>query len=182
MTPLLKNNEQFASSYTPVPLAPPAAQVVVLTCVDHRIDPEPMLGIQPGDALVFRNAGGRVNQSVIEEIAYLAYLVGLLSGGAEPPETLFEVAVIHHNQCGTGLLGDPDFKRKVAAATGVSEAALEATAVPDPEVTVKTDVERLLASPLIASNISISGHIYDITTGRISTLLEARHPQPADQA
>src|SRR5262249_43801799 len=107
MTPLLKNNEVFADSYTPVPLAPPAAQVVVLTCVDHRLDPEPMLGIQPGDALVFRNAGGRVNQSVIEEIAYLAYLVNMLSGDQEP-ETLFEIAVIHHNQCGTGFLGDPD--------------------------------------------------------------------------
>ena len=62
-------------------------------------------------------------------------------------DTLFEVAVIHHTQCGTGFLADPGFRRQAAEATGLPEAALEASAVADPHVTVRADVERLLASP-----------------------------------
>ena len=84
MTPLLEYNEQFAQTFTPVPLGVPAAQVIVITCLDHRVDPAIVLGLQLGDAPVLRNAGGRVTQAVIEEIAYLAYLGRRLAGGTPP--------------------------------------------------------------------------------------------------
>ena len=57
MTPLLERNEQFARTYTPVALGLPAAQMVVVTCLDHRVDPAIVLGLQLGDAPVIRNAG-----------------------------------------------------------------------------------------------------------------------------
>ena len=63
MTPLLERNEQFAAAYTPVPLGPAAAQVVIVTCLDHRVDPAITLGLRLGDAPVIRNAGGRVAPS-----------------------------------------------------------------------------------------------------------------------
>ena len=69
MTPLLKRNEQFASTYTPGPLGPPAAQVVIVTCLDHRVDPAIVLGLQLSDAVVIRNTGGRVTPAVIDDIA-----------------------------------------------------------------------------------------------------------------
>jgi len=59
------------------------------------------------------------------------------------------------------------------------EAALEATAVADPHITVAADVERLLASPLLPPQMSVSGHVYDVETGRVTTIVDARHPQPA---
>ena len=58
MKPLLERNEQFARTYTPVPLGLPAAQILVVTCLDHRVDPAIVLGLQLGDAPVIRNAGG----------------------------------------------------------------------------------------------------------------------------
>jgi hypothetical protein len=70
--------------------------------------------------------------------------------------------VVHHTQCGAGLLADSGFRQQAAAATGLSEPELEATAVTDPEITVKADVERLLASPLLSPKVSVSGHAYDI--------------------
>src|ERR1700745_3625481 len=82
MTPLLEHNEQFARAFTPVPLGLPAAQVILITCLDHRVDPALPLGLRLGDAPVLRNAGGRVTQPVIEEIAYLAFLGRRLAGGA----------------------------------------------------------------------------------------------------
>ena len=176
MTPLLEHNEQFARTYTPVPLGLPAAQVIVVTCLDHRVDPAITLGLKLGDAPVLRNAGGRVTQPVIEEIAYLAFLGRRLSGGQLAGDSSVEVAVIHHTQCGTGFLADPGFRREASEATGVDEAALEASAVADPHATVAADVERLLASPLLPPQMGVSGHVYDVETGRVTTVVDARYP------
>jgi carbonic anhydrase len=169
MTPLLARNEQFAQTYTPMALGMPAAQVLVVTCLDHRVDPAIVLGLQLGDAPVIRNAGGRVTQAVIDDVVYLAFLAEQLFGGQLEADRLFEVAVIHHTQCGTGFLADPGFRHQAAEATGRPEAALEASAVADPHATVKADVERLLAAPLLSPKVTVSGHVYDIATGRVTT-------------
>jgi carbonic anhydrase len=102
MTPLLEHNEQFARAFTPVPLGLPTAQVILITCLDHRVDPALTLGLKLGDAPVLRNAGGRVTEPVIEEIAYLAFLGRRLAGGPVDGDKSVEVAVIHHTQCGGG--------------------------------------------------------------------------------
>jgi len=174
MTPMLERNEQFAGNYAPVPLAPPATQTVIVACMDHRVDPAIVLGLQLGDAQVIRNSGGRVTQAVIDDIAFLAYLAEHVFGAHD---TLFEVAVIHHTQCGTAFLADPGFRQRTAAATGLGEAALEASAVPDPHATVKADVERLLTSPALSPKVSVSGHVYDIATGRVTTILDSQYPR-----
>jgi carbonic anhydrase len=174
--PLLERNAEYARTYSPAALGLPAVPVLVVTCLDHRIDPALVLGLHLGDAPVIRNAGGRVTPAVIDDIAYLAFLAEQWRGGAD---ALFEVAVIHHTQCGTGLLADPGFRDRAASATGLSSAALEASTVADPQATVTTDVERLLSSPLLSPKVSVSGHVYDIATGRVTMTVDARYPQPA---
>ena len=178
MTSLLERNEQFAASYTPAPLGPPAAQLLILACLDHRADPAAILGLRLGDAIVIRNTGGRVTEAVIDDIAYLTYLAGQLFGEQAFAASGYEVAIIQHTQCGAGFLADPGFRRHAAAATGIPEATLEASAVDDPHTTVKADVQRLLASPLLHPAVRVSGHVYDIATGRLTTTMDARHPQP----
>jgi carbonic anhydrase len=175
LTPLLRRNEQFASTYRPTPLGLPAQQTLIVTCLDHRVDPALFLGLEVGDAPVIRNAGGRVTQAVIDDIAFLGLLAGQLGAGQDGDQ-LFEVAVIHHTQCGTGFLADPNFRRQAAAATGLPEAVLEASAVIDPEATVRADVARLLAAPTLPPRASVSGHVYDVATGRLATILDARQP------
>jgi len=177
MTPLLARNEQFARTYTPAALSVPAEQLLVVTCLDHRVDPAIVLGLQLGDAPVIRNAGGRVTQAVIDDIAFFGFLAKQLFGGQEAADTLFEVAVIHHTQCATGFLADPGFRRQAAEATGLADAALAAAAVADPHATVQADVERLLTSPVLTPKVSVSGHVYDIATGRLTTTVDARYPE-----
>jgi carbonic anhydrase len=179
MTSLLERNEQFARTYAPEALGIPAQQVLIVACLDHRVDPAVVLGLRQGDAPVIRNAGGRVTPAVIDDIAFLGFLAEQLFGGPGAADTLFEVAVVHHTQCATGFLADPGFRRQCAEATGLAEAALEASAVADPQATVRADVERLLASPLLSPKVSVSGHVYDIATGRVTTCADARYPQPA---
>jgi carbonic anhydrase len=173
MTPLLENNEWLAHDFAPVPLGVPKARVIVVTCLDHRLDPAKFLGLELGDAPVIRNAGGRVTESVVNDIAYLAFLAGQVFGVEGP---LFEIAVIHHTQCGTGFLADPGFRDRAADATGISVQALAASQVGDPTVTVKEDVERLLASPVFPREASVSGHVYDVDTGRVTMVVDAQSP------
>jgi carbonic anhydrase len=176
LSPLLERNEQFARTYTPATLGIPAEQVVIVTCLDHRVDPAIVLGLQLGDAPVIRNVGGRVTQAVIDDIAYFAFLAEQLFGGQGATDTLFEVAVIHHTQCGTGFLADASFRHQAAEATGLPERALEASAVADPHATVSEDVELLLTAPSLPPKVSVSGHVYDIATGRLTTTVDARYP------
>lgn len=178
LTPLLERNEQFARTYSPAALGLPVVPVLVVTCLDHRVDPAIVLGLQLADAPVIRNAGGRVTDAVIDDIAYLSFLAEQLRGGEGEADTLFEVAVIHHTYCGTGFLADPSFRQRAAEATGLSEAELETSAVAEPHATVKADVERLLASPLLSAKVSVSGHVYDIATGLVTVTIDARYPQP----
>jgi len=150
--------------------------MVIVSCLDHRVDPAITLRLQLGDAPVIRNAGGRVTQAVIDDISFLAYLAEQLFGAQVEGDRLFEVAVIHHTQCGTGLLADPGFRHQVAEATGLAEAALGASAVADPHITVKADVEHLLAAPSLSPKVSVSGHVYDIATGHLTPTVDARYP------
>jgi len=150
--------------------------MLIVSCLDHRVDPAIVLGLRLGEAPVIRNAGGRVTQAVIDDLAYLAFLAGQLFGGQDADDRLFEVAVVHHTQCGTSLLADPSFRHQAAEATGLPEAALAASTVADPHITVQADVERLLTAPSPSPKVSVSGHVYDIATGRLTTTVDARYP------
>jgi carbonic anhydrase len=176
MTALLDRNERFARTYSPADLGVPATGLFIVTCLDHRVDPAIVLGLELGDAPVIRNAGGRVTQAVIDDVSFLGFLAEQLFGGQGGTGPLFEVAVVHHTQCGTGLLADPAFRHRAAEATGLPETALQDSAVTDPHVTVKTDVERLLTAPSLPPKVSVSGHVYDIATGRLTTTVDACYP------
>jgi len=109
-------------------------------------------------------------------VAYLAFLGRRMAGGDLTEDMGVEVAIIHHTQCGTGFLADPDFRYEASQATGVDEDALEASTVAEPHSTVKTDVELLLSSPLLPPMMGVSGHVYDVETGRVTTVVDTRYP------
>src|ERR1700736_4442248 len=100
--------------------------------------------------------------------------IGYLSDNVVSPQgARFEVAVVHHNQCGTHFLADKDFRSGFVDRIGGDDAAIAAQAVVDPEQTVRFDVELLRSSTILPSTITISGHVYDVTTGLITTILPA---------
>lgn len=168
LTPLLERNKAFAQTGAHAGLTPvPKHQVFVITCMDGRVDPAHVLGVELGDALVFRNTGGRVTDEAITEIAFIATLTETMFGDDAPP---FEVAVIHHTACGSGFLADEGFRRTFADRIGADERDLSALAVTDPTETVTVDVERLTSSPLLPRQWSVSGHVYDVDTGLVTTV------------
>jgi carbonic anhydrase len=143
--------------------------VYVITCLDPRTDPSAFLGLQLGDAMVVRNAGGRVSADVLKDLAYIGYLSRTLVPGGPR----FEVAVVHHTQCGTRFLADDKFRRGFADLIGGDDAALAREAVTDPEQTVRFDVELLCSAAVLPDTITVSGHVYDVTTGLVTTIIPA---------
>jgi carbonic anhydrase len=147
----------------------PKLRLFVITCLDPRTDPAQFLGLGLSDAMVVRNVGGRVTPEVINDVAF----IGQIGETVVPDGPLFEVAVIHHNQCGTGALADDNFRRRYAERIGVDESTLHDHAVLDPAATVRTDVERLRSAPAVSRRVSVSGHVYDVVTGLVETILAA---------
>src|SRR4051812_21377386 len=139
----------------------PTLRLFVITCLDPRVDPAHVLGLELSDAMVVRNVGGRVTPEVVNDVAF----IGQLGETVLPDGPLFEVAVIHHTQCGTAALADDTFRRLYAERIGADESALRERAILDPSATVARDVELLRAAPAISERITISGHVYDVVTG-----------------
>jgi len=144
----------------------PTLGVGVLTCLDPRVDPAAFLGLRLSEAMVLRNAGGRATERVIADLAFTTFMARLLAAGAG-----IELAVIHHTGCGTGFLADDGFRASYAQHTGFEESDLIALAVTDPYDSVKADVDRLLSHPLLPDALSVSGHVYDLDTGLLHTVL-----------
>jgi carbonic anhydrase len=153
----------------------PQLSLFVVTCLDPRVDPAHVLGLGLSDAIVVRNVGGRVTPAVIEDVAFIAQI----AKSVIPDGPLFEVAVIHHTQCGAGALADDEFRRRYAERIGGDGSALRERAIIDPAATVASDVERLAGAAAISPRIPISGHVYDVTTGLVRTVLSLP-PAPPD--
>ena len=140
MEPVLERNRAFAArgDHEGVTVFPDL-RVMVLTCLDPRVEPAAFLGITAGEAMVLRNAGGRVDDQVIRDVAF----IGMLSEAMAAEGPLFEVAIVHHTQCGTGALADPSFRGRYAERIGADADELAAHAVVDPDASVAADVEKL---------------------------------------
>ncbi len=147
----------------------PNLRLFAITCMDPRVDPAHILGLELSDAIVVRNGAGRVTKEVIEDVAF----IGQLAEAAVPEGPLFEVAVLHHTQCGSGALADDAFRHRYAERTGLHESELREYAVLDPVATVTADVELLRSAPAISPRVRASGHVYDVETGLVETVIPA---------
>lgn len=162
MEELLEANKRFAMGYHKSYLsAPPAKRLAVLTCMDARIDPQQLLGLEIGDAHVIRNAGGRASDDAIRSLIISSLLLGT-----------DQYLVIHHTECGMASHTNEEVHRKVQEATGADASAIDFLVFSNLEDSVREDVRRIRNSPYIPDNISVHGFIYDVRSGRLSPVAE----------
>jgi carbonic anhydrase len=172
LSTLLERNKAFAATGAREkgPAIPfiPNQLAYVITCIDPRTEPAEFLGIELGDAIVQRVVGGRVTPAVLRDVAYISYLLETRA----PDGPWFELAVIHHTGCGSAFLADPQVRAEFAA-RGYDEAELAALPVTDPAATVRADAETIASAPQISPRIRVSGHVYDVKTGLVDTIVAA---------
>src|ERR1700704_1093069 len=135
---LIANAEAYAASFDKGDLPrPPARKIAVLACMDARLNPYGLLGLQEGDAHVIRNAGGVVTDDEIRSLEISQRLLGTE-----------EILLIHHTDCGMLTFTDDEFKYAIQDDTGIKP-AWAAEAFPDLDADVRQSIARIKASPFV---------------------------------
>jgi carbonic anhydrase len=152
---VLRNAEAYASSFDKGDLPmPPGRKLAVVACMDARLIPTRVLGLDEGDAHVIRNAGGVVTDDTIRSLAISQRLLGTE-----------EIVLIHHTDCGMLTFKDDDFKQSIQDETGIKpEWAVEAFS--DLDGDVRQSIARIQASPFIP-NKNVRGFVYEVETGKL---------------
>ena len=171
----LERNGQFATTDAKdhVPEIPfiPNKQLYLITCIDPRVEPAAIVGLRLGEAIVARNVGGRVTPAVTKDLLWILHLHENLT----PEADWFEIAVIHHTDCGSGLFTRDGLRSGYVARGGWDDKTASDIAVVDPAQTVSDDVRTLRSAPELQptiKNVMIGGYAYDVGTGKITTVVE----------
>lgn len=153
---LLKNNEAYAASFDKgdLPL-PPGRKLAILACMDARLDPARVLGLEEGDAHVIRNAGGVVSEDAIRSLAISQHLLGTE-----------EIVILHHTDCGMLTFSDNEFAQRLESETG-SRPGWNAQAFEDLDIDVRDSIERIKDSPFVPRRDKVRGFVYEVETGRL---------------
>ena len=159
---MVEANAAFADSFDKGDLEiPPARDVVVLTCIDARIDPARALGIDIGDVHVIRNAGGRASDDAIRSLTISSWLLGTR-----------EFAVIHHTDCGMTKFTDDVLRQRIKDEKGV-DVDTDFLTFSDLDQSVRDDVGRIRSTASLPDGIEVSGFVYDVRDGRLREVVAA---------
>ncbi len=171
LTTLLDRNRNFAELFAAGDLKiSPRMSTIVLTCLDARVDPAHLFGLGLGDAVVIRNAGGRITPAVMRDLGIL----GVLAAAVSPPGTSPrqpELVVIHHTDCGMSRLTNPAIQGQVAERLGVNVDEVSEMAISDPTRSVQDDIERLRHTPGTPDQLVVSGFVYDVSNGTVNQVV-----------
>ncbi|MDQ6840717.1 MAG: carbonic anhydrase [Actinomycetota bacterium] len=157
---VLSANEAYAKRYTGAGLPGTAARnLAVVTCMDSRISPLDMLGLDAGDAKILRNAGARVTEDVLRTLVLAVHLLGVN-----------RVMVVAHTDCRMTAVSDNQVHEAIARAAGPDTRSLEFRTVADQAATLVGDVQKIRSSPYLPSSLAIMGCVYDVGTGRLDVV------------
>jgi carbonic anhydrase len=164
---LLQRNETFAQTrFSPALKMLPSKKTMIISCVDPRVDPVDVLGLQPGEAAVIRNVGGRIFPSTLQTMGMLRTVSK--ANGAEIGEG-WNLIVLHHTDCGINcLVHSPE---GLAKHFGIPVEGIEPQAITNPRKAVAVDVSALKANPMLPGGLQVTGLVYDVATGRIETVV-----------
>ena len=152
---LLTNNARYAGEQPTQLPSPPARRLAIVACMDARLDIFRILGLEPGDAHVIRNAGGIVTDDVIRSLAI-----------SQRKLDTREVMLVHHTQCGMATFTDAEFSETLERHSGVRP-TWSAGTFADADDDVRESIATIKASPFLAQTETVRGFVYDVTTGQL---------------
>lgn len=138
-----------------------AAGLAVVTCMDSRISPLEMLGLQDGDAKILRNAGARVTDDVLRTLVLAVHLLGVE-----------RIMVVAHTDCRVSSVTDEQVHASIAASAGLDTRSLDFRTIADQRATLAMDVQRVRSSPYLPAKLPVLGCVYDVRTGRLEIAVD----------
>ena len=133
--------------------------VAVVTCMDSRIDPLRMLGLSPGDAKIFRNPGGRIDNLALEALVLGTHLLNV-----------DRVLVVPHTRCAVASNSAAELRSRVGASAGKDASWMSFHVIEDQERALREDVAKVRSHPLIAKGTVVGGFLYDVDTGLLQQI------------
>jgi carbonic anhydrase len=133
------------------------AGVGIVTCMDSRIEPLGMLGLDLGDAKILRTPGGRVDHLTLEALVIAVHLLGVK-----------RILIVGHTRCAMASSTTQQIRDRIEASAGQDASWLTITAIPDQIESLADDVQKLRTHPLVPEDVSVGGFIYDVDTGALS--------------
>jgi carbonic anhydrase len=158
---LLFANQTYATTFSwrGVP-APAARGLAVLSCMDSRIDPLRVFGLQVGDFKMLRNAGGRLTADMANDLAVASHLLNVR-----------RILILPHTKCAMASSTDAGISDAIRADSGVETAGTVWGTTDDQVGRLEADVRRLAALPALKPGTVVAGGRYDVDTGRIEILV-----------
>ncbi len=157
---LLAANKDFASAFKSQALTGQARKgLAIVTCMDSRIDPLHIVGMEAGDAKILRNAGARVTDDVLRTLVLATHLLGVN-----------RILVMPHTDCRMASATEEQIHATILEKSGVDTRGIEIRTVADPLAALKQDLVRVESYPLLAKDIKVMGAIYDVTTGLLNPI------------
>ncbi|MEZ3117366.1 beta-class carbonic anhydrase [Halobaculum sp. MBLA0147] len=152
---------------------PTGENLLVIACMDERIPVEEVLGLELGDAQIFRNAGGKVTADVIRSAALTTNFFDT-----------DEIVVVNHTDCGMMSAPDEAIREGLEAQTGGLDDAdidpsLPELSLGDADVMdwIKTtdDIDEACAaqvayleqSSFVPDDVTITGYVYEVESGEL---------------
>lgn len=154
---IVSANETFVQGFQHSELTGTARKgLAIITCMDSRISPLAVVGMQAGDAKILRNAGARVTDDVLRTLVLASYLLGVN-----------RVLVMPHTDCRMASVDEATIHKTIQEQFGVDTRSLEFRTVSDQRAALATDVNRIRAYPLLQRGVSVAGAIYNVSTGKL---------------
>jgi carbonic anhydrase len=132
------------------------AGVAIVTCMDSRIDPLRMFGLEHGDAKIFRNPGGRVTTAALEALVLGVHLLGVT-----------RILVVPHTRCAMTAHSEAELRERVGTSAGQDASWQQFHVIDDQLAALEEDVRKVQAHPLIPDSVEVGGFLYDVDTGLI---------------
>ena len=160
---LLEANSRYASRFDLGGLEARAARgFCLVTCMDTRIDPMRVLGLEPGDAKYLRNAGGRVTGDVLRSLVLATNYLGVT-----------RIAVMHHTRCALAGNSDPELSGGLPEPQRLATAGWAFLGMPDPDAALAADVDTVRSCKGLADGVIVEGWRYDVDTGVVDRRITA---------
>ena len=129
------------------------------------------------EALVARTTGGRIAPAVIQDITDAGYLMDTNA----PDGPYFEVAIIHHTDCGSRLLEHDQLRHDSAERSSYEgRRCPPCRSAAPPRRFAPTSSG--YSPPLKARRTRVSGHVYDVNASLITTVPDSTRCRAAYQA
>jgi carbonic anhydrase len=113
-----------------------------------------MIGLEPGDAKILRNPGGRLTDTAMEALILAVHVLGV-----------DRILIVPHTRCAVALNTESELQELVGESAGQDASGQRFSVVTDQLQALFDDVSAVRSHPLIPVSVAVGGFLYDVDTG-----------------